>query len=39
MDADNLVKENEAFFNKNENRVEPVEYNPFAPKLLPMSSE
>lgn len=39
MDADNLVKENDAFFNKDENRVEPVGYNPFAPKLLPMSSE
>jgi len=27
------------FFDEEENRVEPVGYNPFAPKVLPMSSE
>ena len=27
------------FFDKTENRVEPVGHNPFAPKVLPMSSE
>jgi putative transposase len=27
------------FFDKDENRVEPVGHNPFAPKVLPMSSE
>jgi len=27
------------FFDEQENRVEPVGHNPFAPKVLPMSSE
>jgi hypothetical protein len=27
------------FFDEEENRVEPVGENPFAPKVLPMSSE
>ena len=27
------------FFDQEENRVEPVGHNPFAPKVLPMSSE
>lgn len=27
------------FFDQTENRVEPVGVNPFAPKVLPMSSE
>jgi len=27
------------FFDEQENRVEPVGYNPFAPNVLPMSSE
>ena len=27
------------FFDKDENRVEPMGLNPFAPKVLPMSSE
>ena len=27
------------FFHKEDNRVEPVGHNPFAPKVLPMSSE
>ena len=27
------------FFDQNENRVEPMGQNPFAPKVLPMSSE
>ena len=30
---------NLGFFDEQENRVEPVSRNPFAPKLLPMSSE
>ena len=34
-----LIRASLGFFDEEENRVEPVGRNPFAPKVLPMSSE